>query len=190
MLVINYLGVKKMNKTELKQKITELVGLIYINLHKLEYSSKHALKAKEILNRESLKQIHRIAYTKAYKGLRRDALIESLKVAEKFLEHTNSAIEGVNTYEAHGVEFVEDDGFIGIYSVSPKADWQKAMIEIAHFFDKEIIFMVRKTNNDEVALMKRWKMPVEDANVEGYYKCRMSVEWQMAIGYDKSMANA
>lgn len=187
--MINYLGAKKMNKTALKQKITELVELVYSNLHKLEYSSKHSLKAKEFLNRESLKQLHKIAYTKAYKGLGRDALAESLKVAEKFLEYTEASIKGVNTYEAHGVEFIEHEEHVGICSVSPKAEWQKAMIEIGHFFDKEIIFMVRKTNDDEVALMKRWKMPVEDANIEGYYKCRMSVEWQMAVGYNKSMAN-
>ncbi|MBK1611749.1 hypothetical protein [Bacillus cereus] len=176
-----------MNKTELKQKITELVELIYNNLHKLEYSSKHSLKAKEFLNRESLKQLHKIAYTKAYKGLRRDSLAESLKVAEKFLEYTEASIKGVHTYEAHGVEFVEHEDCVGICSVSPNANWQNAMIEIAHSFDKEIVFMVRETNNDEVALMKRWKMPVEDANVEGYFKCRMPVEWQMDVGYSKSM---
>lgn len=173
-----------MNKTELKQEITQLVESIYTNLHKLEYSSKHVLKAKKFLDSKLLKQIHRIAYvTSAYKGEKKEYLENLLKEAKKLMECTESAIKSVHTYEAFGVEFVEHEDCVGICSVSPKANWQKAMFAIAHHFEKELVFMVRKTNSFEVALMKRWKMPVEDANIEGYYKCRMSLDWQMEVAW-------
>ncbi|KEK23864.1 hypothetical protein [Bacillus gaemokensis] len=175
-----------MNKLELKEQITKLAELIYTNLHKLEYSNQFSSRAKEFLNSDELKQIHRIAYTaSAYKGENRESLEHILTVAKNLMEYSNSAVDSSkHTYEAYGVEFLEHENeYAGICSVKPGLDWKKAMFVISHHFGKKIVFMVRETNSFEVALMNRWKMPVEDSNITGYHKCVMSVVWQMARAY-------